>query len=129
MQERLTPDVLLDDDTTTVQRIFSALDKVLESVGVAVDRTPGIPMLSKLSDALYRGCDNTLELSKAMLNAYKHFGTFYPSFGQCTKSSETSASQSTYTRSSLNSSPDRTDSYSKVIIDESSDKKRPLRHL
>lgn len=67
MQERFTLDVLLNDDTMTNRRMFYALHKLLESVGVAVDRTPGIPIPKKLSDALYHGCDSNLEVSKALL--------------------------------------------------------------
>lgn len=60
----------------TNRRMFYALHKLLESVGVAVDRTPGIPMPKKLSDALYHGCDSNLKVSKATLKTNKQFRTF-----------------------------------------------------
>lgn len=88
LQERLTRDVLLNNETMTDRRIFYALRKLLEFVGVVVDRTSDMSMPNASSKALYRGFHSTVHTFSSILIIPQQFRNFCSSAEQGKESFE-----------------------------------------
>lgn len=124
LQEPLSPDVLFCEDTMTDRGLFYASRKLLESVCLAFDRTPGTPMPNKLSDALYRNFGNILQTSKAVLMTYKQSGTIHSVLRHYNNNSEPYSHESTQNQSQPSTRLSPVEEDPKIIFHESSSRER-----
>ena len=78
VQERLSPDVILTEQSLVDLHVFHAVRKIMELSGTAVDRSRGVSMAKKIVEAFYSDLPDDLEEARKMLDNLKQYGTIRP---------------------------------------------------
>ena len=78
LQERLSPDVILTEQSLVDRQVFHAVRKIMELSGTAVDRSTGVSMAKKTVEAFYSDLPDVLEEARKMLDNFKQYGTLRP---------------------------------------------------
>lgn len=88
IQERFTPDVLMNNATWKDRKIFYIIRELLEQIGTQVSRSQGVPMPNKIFEAIYANNGEIINQCHEIIKSFQYPNIQIPSYPTASNSNQ-----------------------------------------